>query len=97
MKQKTSTDLRIEYGQLMVSIQEFKSNIKLRLLHLSRMYPDAVIYQIAGIDVKAIGLDREYAQRLSVERTFDYIEAIENHIAGLNKDNVQLNLFKDED
>ena len=82
---KTSNDYRKELNGFKMGIESTEAHIKARLIHLIEMFPEAIVVK-RGLDhFKAKYITKQWIDELSVESQLNYIEAIEEHTASLEK------------
>jgi hypothetical protein len=82
---KTSNDYRKELSKHKTSVESTEAHIKDRLIHLVEMFPEAIVSN-KGMDMfKARCLSENWIDRMTIEKQLDYITAIEEHTASLEK------------
>jgi len=81
----TAREYRNSIEDLTAQLNALYSKISMRLFHLCKYFPDAIVLQkgIAQIKAKSIG-NIIYINRIDVDERLQYIEAIEKYVADQN-------------
>ncbi len=82
---KSSRDYRKELLGFRKSVESTEAHIKARLIHLVEKFPDAIVVKKGVDQFKAKYITKAWIDGLSIETQLDYIEAIEEHTASLEK------------
>lgn len=80
---KTSSDYRKELNELRKSLKSTEAHIKDRLNNLVQMFPEALIGQHEGDEIKAKSLTKSWIDGLSVDDQINYITVIEEYSKSL--------------
>jgi len=82
---KTSSDYLKELKGLRLGLESTEAHIKARLIYLINKFPDAIVVK-KGIDqFKAKYVTKPWIDGLSSETQIQYIRAIEEHSANIEK------------